>query len=424
MSDAETRLATALADRYRIERELGQGGMATVYLAHDLRHARRSRSRFFTPTSPPRSEPNASWPRSQHRELQHPHILPLHDSGEAGDLLFYVMPFVEGETLRARLEREQLLPVDDAIRIARDVAARSTTRIGTASSIATSSRRTSCSSDGQAIVADFGIALAVSAASGPRMTQTGLSLGTPSYMSPEQATGDRVIDGRADIYAVGATLYEMLIGEPPFTGPTSQAIVARLLTEEPRSLTAQRKMIPPNVDAAVRKALQKLPADRFASAADMSAAIARSEFTVEAFTAARTSDAPGSRARRVVLIASVAGAAAAIGAIAAIAGSKVFARPPGAEPWCASLFLFPTVRTFFPEVSPSRRMVHASSSSAWTPEGLDRCSSVRSAANHFRRCPVPLARVGRSFHPTGNKSASSMREQSGACCWTVAQSPL
>jgi eukaryotic-like serine/threonine-protein kinase len=342
MSDAETRLATALADRYRIERELGQGGMATVYLAHDLRHSRRVALKVLHPDLAAALGAERFLAEiATTASLQHPHILPLHDSGEAGDLLFYVMPFVEGETLRARLEREQLLPVDDAIRLTREILS----ALDYAHRHGVVHRDIKPENillhDGQAIVADFGISLAVSAASGPRMTQTGLSLGTPSYMSPEQATGDRVIDGRADIYAVGATLYEMLIGEPPFTGPTSQAIVARLLTEEPRSLTAQRKMIPPNVDAAVRKALQKLPADRFASAADMSAAIARSEFTVEAFTAARTSDAPGSRARRVVLIASVAGAAAAIGAIAAIAGSKVFARPPVAEPLVRFSFSVP-----------------------------------------------------------------------------------
>jgi serine/threonine-protein kinase len=181
--------------------------------------------------------------------------------------------------------------------------------------------------DGSALVADFGISLAVSAASGPRMTQTGLSLGTPSYMSPEQAMGDRVIDGRADIYATGATLYEMLIGEPPFTGPTSQAVVARLLTEEPRSLIAQRKMIPPNVDAAVRKALQKLPADRFASAADMASAISRAEFTIDVATATR----PAAKAERSRRMGILIGTALVAGVAGAVSGAKLLAPDPVVE---------------------------------------------------------------------------------------------
>jgi serine/threonine-protein kinase len=323
-------LASALSDRYRIERELGQGGMATVYLAHDLRHSRRVALKVLLPdlAAALGAERFLAEIRTT-AGLQHPHILPLHDSGEASGFLFYVMPYVEGETLRGRLEREQLLPVDDAVRLAREILS----ALDYAHRHGVVHRDIKPENillhDGQAIVADFGISLAVSAASGPRMTQTGLSLGTPQYMSPEQAMGDRVIDGRTDLYAVAATLYEMLIGEPPFTGPTAQAIVARLLTDEPRSLTAQRKMIPPNVDAAVRKALQKLPADRFVSASEMSAALTRSEFTVDALTAARPAEFRASAVRRSIVVGAVAVAAAALGVVA---GAAFFTHAPPAEP--------------------------------------------------------------------------------------------
>ena len=328
--DTTASLNRALAGRYEVEREVGQGGMATVYLARDLRHSRRVALKVLHPDlAAALGAERFLTEIKTTASLQHPHILPLHDSGDADGFLFYVMPYVEGETLRARLAREQLLPVDDAVRLSREILS----ALDYAHRHGVVHRDIKPENvllhDGQALVADFGISLAVSAASGPRMTQTGLSLGTPSYMSPEQATGDRVIDGRADLYAVGATLYEMLIGEPPFTGPTTQAVVARLLTEEPRSLIVQRKTIPPNVDAAVRKALQKLPADRFASAAEMSSAIARADFAVDVGTASQPVAPRGSRARRVALLAGVAVAAVTIGAVV---GAKVLARGPVVEP--------------------------------------------------------------------------------------------
>jgi hypothetical protein len=205
--------------------------------------------------------------------LQHPHILPLFDSGAADGLLFYVMPFVDGETLRTRLAREKQLPVDDAVRLAQQVA----------SALEAAHRRgvihrdiepeNILLQDDNALVADFGIALAVQHAGGQRMTQTGLSLGTPQYMSPEQAMGEREITARSDVYALGAVTYEMLAGEPPFAGPTVQAIIARVITEEPRSLVAQRRSVPAHGDVAVRRALEKLPADRFGTAAGFAAAL-------------------------------------------------------------------------------------------------------------------------------------------------------
>ena len=261
------RLALALSTRYRIERELGAGGMATVYLAHDLKHDRDVAIKVLHPDlgAALGGERFLSEIRTTAR-LQHPHILPLLDSGEADGLLYYVMPLVTGETLRARLERERQLPIAEAVRIAREVA----------SALDYAHRQNVIHRDikpenillhdGSALVADFGIALAVQQAGGARMTQTGLSLGTPSYMSPEQAMGERTIDARSDVYALGAMTYEMLAGEPPFTGPTVQAIVAKVMSSEPVPIDSLRKAVPANVAAAVHAALEKLPADRCQSA--------------------------------------------------------------------------------------------------------------------------------------------------------------
>ncbi|MFL5617816.1 MAG: protein kinase domain-containing protein [Gemmatimonadaceae bacterium] len=260
-------LLRSLADRYTIERELGCGGMATVYLALDARHHRRVAVKVLHPEL---SAVIGSERFLKEIEvtagLQHPHILPLFDSGDVDGQLYYVMPFVEGETLRTRLEREKQLPVDDAIRIATEVA----------SALEYAHKRhvvhrdikpeNILLHDGAAVVADFGIALAVQDAGGERMTQTGLSLGTPQYMAPEQAMGDKSVGPRADIYALGAVTYEMLVGEPPFTGTTAQAIVAKMLTDDPAPPSRQRRAIPPTLEGAVLRALEKLPADRWPSA--------------------------------------------------------------------------------------------------------------------------------------------------------------
>ncbi len=267
------RLTEALSGRYRIERELGAGGMATVYLAQDIRHNRRVAVKVLRPELAAiigaerfLSEITTT------ANLQHPHILPLFDSGEVDGFLFYVMPYVEGETVRDRISREKQLPVADAVRITIEVAS----ALDYAHRQGVIHRDIKPENillhDGSALVADFGIALAVSTA-GTRMTETGMSLGTPHYMSPEQAMGEREITATSDVYALGCVLYEMLVGEPPFTGPTAQAIIARVVTEEPRSLTIQRKTIPEHVEAAVEQALQKLPADRFTSAAEFAAAL-------------------------------------------------------------------------------------------------------------------------------------------------------
>ncbi len=286
------RLTAALADRYRLERELGAGGMATVYLAQDLRHHRPVAVKVLRPELAAiiGAERFLAEIRTT-ANLQHPHILALFDSGEAEGFLFYVMPFVEGESLRDRLRRETQLPIADAVRIA--------TEVGSALDYAHRhcvihrdiKPENILLHDGRAVVADFGIALALSSAgtgtgSGSRMTETGMSLGTPHYMSPEQAMGEREITGRSDIYALGAVLYEALVGEPPFTGPSVQAIIAKVLTEEPRPLLPKRHTIPPHLEAAVLTALEKLPADRYATAADFLAALGDTHATRTRFMAA------------------------------------------------------------------------------------------------------------------------------------------
>ena len=268
--------AEALAGRYKVIRRIGAGGMATVYLAHDIRHDRDvaikvlhpdigavlGGSRFLT-------EIHTT------ARLQHPHILPLLDSGEADGRLYYVMPLVTGETLRSRLERERQLPIADAVLIAREVA----DALSAAHALGIIHRDIKPENillqGGHALVADFGIALAVQTAGGQRVTQTGMSLGTPLYMSPEQAMGERAIDARSDIYALGAVLYEMLAGEPPFTGLSLQAIMARVMTERPTPLSTLRETVSPGIDAAVLTALAKFPADRFATAAQFSEALVR-----------------------------------------------------------------------------------------------------------------------------------------------------
>src|SRR5687767_13330294 len=229
--------------------------MAVVYLAQDLRHHRKVAVKVLHPELAAilGAERFLAEIRTT-ASLQHPHILPLFDSGVANGQLFYVMPFVEGETLRARLVREGPLPVADAVRIAVEVAdaldyahRRGVVHRDVKPENVLLARSPGDSRGGHALVADFGIALAVTQAGGERMTQTGLSLGTPQYMAPEQATGEKGVDARADVYALGAVTYEMLAGEPPFTGPTAQAVVARALTEDPRPLVPQRRSVPPHV---------------------------------------------------------------------------------------------------------------------------------------------------------------------------------
>ncbi len=273
------KLASAVADRYRIERELGAGGMATVYLAEDIKHHRRVAVKVLHAELSALLGPERFLKEIElTASLQHPHILPLFDSGNADGLLYYVMPYVEGETLRGRLDRDKQLAIADAVRIATEAA----DALDYAHSHGVVHRDIKPENillqNGHALVADFGIALAVEQAGGKRMTQTGLSLGTPQYMSPEQAMGERDIGPRSDIYSLGAVTYEMLTGDPPFSGSSAQAIVAQVITGEPRSLTAQRKSVSGHLNDAVLTALEKLPADRFATANQFGAALASESF--------------------------------------------------------------------------------------------------------------------------------------------------
>jgi serine/threonine-protein kinase len=262
------RLKAALADRYRLEPELGAGGMATVYLAEDLKHKRKVALKVLKPElaavfGAERFVQEITTTAS----LQHPHILPLFDSGEADGFLYYVMPFIGGETLRDKLDRETQLGIEEAVKIVihRDIKPENILL-----------------HDGRPMVADFGIALAVSAAAGGRMTETGLSLGTPNYMSPEQATAEKDLSNRSDIYSLGAVLYEMLTGSPPHVGSSAQQIIMKIVTEEAAPVTKVRKAVPPNVAAATAKALEKLPADRFGSAQAFAEALGDVTFSTAA----------------------------------------------------------------------------------------------------------------------------------------------
>jgi serine/threonine-protein kinase len=268
-------LQAALAGRYTLERELGQGGMATVYLAKDERHQRLVAIKVLKPEIAAGLGPERFLREiAIAARLNHPHILPLHDSGEANGVLYYVMPFVEGESLRDRLRREGQLPLADALGITRDVA----------SAIAYAHTHDIVHRDikpenvlltsGQAVVSDFGIARAVSAAGSGNLTATGVTVGTPAYMSPEQAVGSQQLDGRSDVYSLGCLLYEMLAGRPPFAAPTAAGLLHQHLGASAPPVTTIRPGVPKAVDAAITRALAKAPADRFASASEFAAALA------------------------------------------------------------------------------------------------------------------------------------------------------
>ena len=308
MAEITEHLSTALADRYRIERRLGEGGMATVYLAEDLKHDRKVALKVLRP------ELGAVLGADRFLQeikttarLQHPHILPLYDSGSTAaahgggtGLLYYVMPYVEGETLRQKLDREQQLRIDEAVKIATEVA----DALQYAHEQGVVHRDIKPANilllNGRAFVADFGIALAVSAAAGGRITETGLSLGTPHYMSPEQATADTHIDNRSDIYSLGSVLYELLTGEPPHTGPSAQAIMLKIVADVARPVREVRKAVPPHVAAAVAKALETLPADRFDGAKAFADALRNPAFTWPVATPT-TGGAAGLASRRIAV---------------------------------------------------------------------------------------------------------------------------
>ncbi len=323
MADLLARLRAALSGRYTIERELGRGGMATVYLGRDLKHHRAVALKVLRPELAA-----VLGPERFVREIEiaagltHPHILPLHDSGEADGFLYYVMPYIEGESLRDRLNREKQLSIDEATQIAGEVA----------SALAYAHSHDVVHRDikpenillvsGQAVVSDFGIARGISAAGGEKLTATGVSVGTPMYMSPEQAAGGPV-DGRSDTYSLGCVLYEMLAGEPPFTGPTAETVLHQHLVAEPPRIAAIREAVPAPIEAAIRRALAKVPADRFATAAQFAAALVEPSAAVHEPVAGRPTAVH--RVRRVVAVGAVVGALVAIAVVASSiwrAGSK------------------------------------------------------------------------------------------------------
>ena len=309
-------LTTALSDRYVIQRELGSGGMAVVYLAHDRKLDRDVALKVLRP------ELGAVLGAERFlteikisAQLDHPHILTLIDSGDADGMLYYVLPYVRGETLRHKLNREHQLGIEEAFAITKQVA----------SALDYAHRRDLVHRDikpenillqeGEAMLTDFGIALAVKEAGGNRLTQTGLSLGTPQYMSPEQATGDRTVDGRSDIYSLASVLYEMLVGEPPVTGSNAQVMIAKLMTEKPTHVRVLRDTVPQAVDDAISKALAKTAADRFATAGDFVRAL-EAGLKPAAATVALPAAAPPRRTGVALGIAAAAVAAVVIGALA------------------------------------------------------------------------------------------------------------
>ena len=389
MNDVLARLQAALADRYTIERELGHGGMATVYLARDLKHDRDVALKVLRP------ELAAVLGAKRFlREikitahLQHPHILPLHDSGEADSFLFYVMPYVEGETLRDKLRREKQLDIAEAIDITRSVA----------SALDYAHRQGVIHRDikpanillheGQALVADFGIALAMSAEGEDRLTETGISFGTPHYMSPEQAMGDQELDARSDVYSLGAVLYEMLAGDPPYTGSTAQAIVAKMITEKPPLITVSRDTVPPHVSAALHKALAKLPADRFHRAAEFADALGRL-----GLTPAIPVPAPAPPATRGIdwRIATALGAATLLGLVGALLLTRGHGGPAA---WRNSIAVLPfenfsgdSANEFFSEGITDDIIAHLSKL-----EGLKVIS--RTSVMRYRGQQKPLRQIG------------------------------
>src|SRR5436190_18503327 len=358
MTQPVDQVGLALAQRYRIERELGAGGMATVYLAHDIKHDRKVAIKVLKPElAAVLGAERFIVEIKTTAALQHPHILPLFDSGsipghpdaseanghpDGGEaaggpaFLYYVMPYIQGETIREKLNRETQFGIDEAIRIAREVA----DALDYAHRHGVIHRDIKPENillhDGRAMVMDFGIALAVSAAAGGRMTETGLSLGTPHYMSPEQATAEKEITGRSDIYSLASVLYEMLTGEPPHMGNSAQQIIMKIIAEPVESVTKYRKAVPPNVAAAVSKALEKLPADRFETAKQFAEALVNRTYTSASYAGSQVLGL-GSRVSRLQLIAAV-----SVAVLSTVIAAWGWLRPQPPAPVIRHQFLSPS----------------------------------------------------------------------------------
>jgi serine/threonine-protein kinase len=389
MADVLDRLKTALSDRYTIERELGSGGMATVFLAEDRKHRRQVALKLLKP------ELGAVLGGDRFlREIEiaarlnHPHILPLHESGDVEGLLYYVMPFVEGESLRDKLTRQTQLSVDDAIETARQVA----------SALDYAHRQGVVHRDikpenillqeGQAVVADFGIARALREAGGERLTETGLSLGTPHYMSPEQASATQQLDGRTDVYALGCMLYEMLAGDPPFTGPTSAAVIARQLVDPVPSLRTVRPTVSAELERVIAKALAKVPADRFETAgAFIEAAGAAAQIPVVPTRERRALGGGGSgqRSRRVLW---AAGSSALVALVAAAVWLS-WPRGPALDPHLIAVAPFEVV---------------GSTLDHWREDGATLLAARLDGAGLLRT--VPRAAVNERWSEGGDRAAA------------------
>jgi serine/threonine-protein kinase len=332
MTELTDRLTSALADRYRIERKLGAGGMALVFLAEDLKHRRQVAIKVMRPEVAAALGADRFLREIETTaQLHHPHVLSLYDSGDADGFLYYVMPYMEGESLRDRLDREKQLPVEDALRITREVA----DALSYAHSRGVIHRDIKPENilleSGHAIVADFGIAKAVSVAGGGSLTETGMTVGTALYMSPEQAAGEKDLDGRSDLYALGCVLYEMLAGQPPFTGPTLESVIHQHLTAEPRAVTQLRPAVPAEVAGLLARVLAKTPADRFSPAAAFAEALETRSGTVSA-PAMSTATPVTSRTRRWVWPVATVGLAAIVGIGAWLLRGPAAAPPAEARP--------------------------------------------------------------------------------------------
>jgi eukaryotic-like serine/threonine-protein kinase len=344
---AETleRLKAALADRYALERELGRGGMATVYLAHDLRHDRPVALKVFHPQLGTELGERFLREIRVAARLGHPHILTVHDSGEADGLLWYTMPVVDGESLRQRIRREGPLPVEEAVRIGRSVAE----ALDFAHSHGVVHRDIKPENillfGGEPMVADFGIALAMDTADQDRLTQTGLSVGTVAYMSPEQAMGGARLDGRTDIYSLGCVVYEMLAGEPPYTGPTPQAVIARRLMSPPPPLAAVRD-VPDALELAVYKALARNAADRFPTARDFARALADAAASPRTTVPVTVTRARRRRVPKVLAVAALLALAVAAGLAWLTFGRSSVSAPPSANRLAVLPFSVPAAGQF------------------------------------------------------------------------------
>jgi TolB-like protein len=374
VDDLQTRLDAALAGRYAVERELGRGGMAIVFLARDLKHERQVALKMLLPELAGVLGPDRFVREiTLTAQLHHPHILPLYDSGAADGLLYYVMPYVEGETLRERLDREKQLPLDEALRIAGEVSDALAYAHGHGVIHRDIKPENVLLESGHAMVADFGIARAISVAGGTRLTETGLALGTPTYMSPEQVAGERELDERTDVYSLGCVVYEMLAGSPPFTAPSAVAVLARKSVERPPELRAARAEVPAALELAVIRALAPLPADRQRTVGELAEQLTGPAGPARG--AGRRLAAPSSRGRRRWMLRLAAGTALALLAAAVVLWRlAVRAGAAGSAPRVVVLPY--DNQTGDSTLAPIGRMA-----ADWITEGLARTSEVQVVPN-------------------------------------------